>query len=29
MMHLKAADLDKLKSEAVCFSGETSLNHNK
>ena len=29
MMHLEAADLDKLKSEAVCFSGETSLNHDK
>ena len=29
MMYLEAADLDKLKSQAVCFSGEPNLNHDK
>ena len=29
MMYLEAVDFDKLKSEAVCFSGEPSLNHVK
>ena len=29
MMCLKAVDLDKLKSQVACFSGEPSLNHNK
>ena len=29
MMYLEAVDLDKLKSQAVCFSGEPSLNHDK
>ena len=29
MMYLEAVDLGKLKSQAVCFSGEPSLNHDK
>ena len=29
MIYLEAVDLDKLKSQAVCFSGEPSLNHDK
>ena len=29
MMYLEAVDLDKLKSGAVCFSGEPSLNYVK
>ena len=29
MMYLEAVDLDKLKSQAVCFSCESSLNHEK
>ena len=29
MMYLEAADLDKSNSQAVCFSGEPSLNHDK
>ena len=29
MMYLEAGDLDKLKSQAVSFSGESSLNHDK
>ena len=29
MMYLEAVDLDKLKSQALCFSGESSLNHDK
>ena len=29
MMYLEAVDLDKLKSQAVCFSGDPSLNHDK
>ena len=29
MMYLEEVDLDKLKSQAVCFSGEPSLNHDK
>ena len=28
-MYLEAVDLDKLKSQAVCFSVEPSLNHDK
>ena len=28
-MHLEAVDLDRLKRQAVCFSGEPSLNHDK
>ena len=28
-MYLEAGDLDKLKSQAVSFSGEPSLNHDK
>ena len=28
-MYLKAVDLDKLKSQTVCFNGEPSLNHDK
>ena len=27
MMYLETEDLDKLKSQAVCFSSEPSLNH--
>ena len=29
MMYVKAGALDKLKSQAVCFSGEPSLNHDQ
>ena len=29
MMYLQAVDLNRLKSQAVCFSGEQSLNHGK
>ena len=29
MMYLETEDLDKLKSQAVCFSGEPNLNHYK
>ena len=29
MMYLETVDLDKLKSQAECFSGEPSLNHDK
>ena len=29
MIYLEAGDLDKLKSQAVCFSWEPSLNHDK
>ena len=29
MVYLEAVDLDKSKSQAVCFSGEASLNHDK
>ena len=29
MIYLEAIDLDKLKSQAVCFSVEPSLNHDK
>ena len=28
-MYLEAVDLNKLKSQALCFSGEPSLNHDK
>ena len=28
-MYLQAVDLNRLKSQAVCFSGEQSLNHGK
>ena len=29
MMYLEAVDLDELKSQALCSSGEPSLNHEK
>ena len=29
MMYLEGVDLDKLKSQAVCFSGQPSLNQDK
>ena len=29
MLYLEAVDLDESKSQAVCFSGEPSINHNK
>ena len=29
MTYLEAVDLDKLKSQVLCFSGESSLNHDK
>ena len=29
MMYLEAVDLDKLKNQGVCVSGESSLNYDK
>ena len=29
MMYLEAVDLDKLKNQGVCVSGEPSLNYDK